>query len=835
MLQRTSHRFYRIAGTAMLALAAPLFWWVSDASQSVLIDPMLFVFSHTVVEMFAVVVAMLIFATGYQAILYQRNGAVVLLGIGFLGVGVLDFLHTMAYSGMPDALTPNSPQKSMYFWLAARLLAAVSLLVYVLLPKGGEISTTRKRWATACMLAAIAAISALGLLNPDQAPVLFVPGKGQTPLKVGLEWTVIALNLLTLMGLWQRRQYLVGEALSVLEFTAALAAVSELFFTQIGIIDMDLANAVGHVYKVAAYLFLLEATFNESMRRPLEIIQGQNLREKVALNAAPDGVLWVNSKGCILMANPAMKALTGYNPDELQGKGVDIFLPPSARGDDAQTMHRYFRDSQASTPGGVDLNLTHQDGHSLPVNLSLGNWVDGNEHHTIAYIRDLTERKKNEASLRHQASHDDLTGLANRWLFRLQLNDALVSAHNSRRQVAVLLIDLDHFKSVNDSFGHATGDTLLKKVGQRIQTYMRASDTLARMGGDEFGVLMADLSDVDIAVEQAKTLLVALQSVFVLGSEEVHTGASVGLTFFPMDGADGDTLLRYADMALYHAKGMGRGVYACYSPNMEKHVQEDMRLHARLKDALSHGRLQLHYQPQVDVQTGAIVAAEALLRWTDPVLGSVSPTRFIPVAEATGLILPLSQWVLDTACAQIAQWAQSGTPLRVAVNISAQQFRQRDFPQTVRETLDRHQVQARWLDIEITESVAMSQPTQAREQLNALARLGCSIALDDFGTGYSSLAYLKALPVNKLKIDKSFMDGIPSDANDAAIARAIIALAKSLGLQLVAEGVETNAQLAFLREFSCEAYQGWLFAKAMPADELNRLIQLNGVSPALPQ
>jgi len=323
---------------------------------------------------------------------------------------------------------------------------------------------------------------------------------------------------------------------------------------------------------------------------------------------------------------------------------------------------------------------------------------------------------------------------------------------------------------------------------------------------------------------------VALQSAFVLNDEQVYTGASVGLSFFPMDGTDADTLLRYADMALYHAKGIGRGVHACYSPDMEQHVQEDLRLHARLKDALAQGKLQLHYQPQVDVHSGQVVGAEALLRWNDPVLGHVSPARFIPVAEATGLILPLSQWVLDTACAQLARWARAGTPLRVAVNISAQQFRQPDFPQTVQQALQRHQVSAEWLDIEITESVAMSHPTQAREQLDALARLGCAIALDDFGTGYSSLAYLKALPVNKLKIDKSFMDGIPGDANDAAIARAIIALAKSLDLQLVAEGVETDAQLAFLRQFACETYQGWLFAKAMPADELSRLLGNQGPS-----
>jgi EAL domain-containing protein (putative c-di-GMP-specific phosphodiesterase class I) len=271
---------------------------------------------------------------------------------------------------------------------------------------------------------------------------------------------------------------------------------------------------------------------------------------------------------------------------------------------------------------------------------------------------------------------------------------------------------------------------------------------------------------------------------------------------------------------MYQAKQAGRGGFAFYSKEMDRRVHEDMQLHTRLKEAITQGGLALHYQPQVDVESGTIVGAEALLRWHDPVLGDVAPARFIPVAEATGLILPLSDWVLETACRQIAAWTQAGTPLRVAVNFSAQQFHQRNLPENVYAALQRTGAQAKWLDIEITESVAMSQPEQAREQLNALVALGCTVALDDFGTGYSSLGYLKALPVSKLKIDKSFMDGIPNDPNDVTLSRAIIALAHSLGLTLVAEGVETDAQLAFLRQYGCEVYQGWLFAKAMEASQL---------------
>jgi diguanylate cyclase (GGDEF)-like protein/PAS domain S-box-containing protein len=829
MPPKHSHPYQSAAGWSLLALALPLLWWVSHPTRQIVIEPMMFVFWHTAVEVFAVVVAMLIFVTGYRAILSTRKGAVLLLGVAFLGVGLLDFLHAMSYVGMPDAVTANSAQKSIFFWLAARMLAAGALLVYALLPPVPDVTNLKKRLALALMLAVVGVLGLVGLLWPDRVPALFIEGEGLTPLKVSLEWLIVALNLATIGALWHHRKELVRECVMALAFAAALSAVSELFVTLLGVVDKDGANVLGHLYKVAAYLYLFHATFNEALRRPLERLEVQHLREKVSLNAAPDGILWVDHTGRILMVNPAMETLTGYPASELVGQNVDIFLPAHLRARHAQSVRSYFTEPHPRAMGSMDLQLLRRDGQMRPVDISLGHWEDESTHHAIAYVRDLTERKKFEDSLRHQATHDELTGLPNRWWFRLQLNQALARAGRTGLRVAVLLLDLDYFKTVNDSFGPATGDALLVQVGTRIRSVLRENDTLARMGGDEFAILLIDLADVDEAVRVATKLLQSLQASYRLQDQDVYSGGSLGLAFYPDDAKDSDNLLRYADMAMYQAKQTGRGGYACYSPEMDQRVHEDMQLHTRLKEALAQGVLQLHYQPQVDVESGAIVGAEALLRWHDPVLGHVSPARFIPVAEATGLILPLSDWVLETACKQIATWTQDGTPLRVAVNVSAQQFRQRNLPEQVRAALARTGAQAEWLDIEITESVAMTQPEQAREQLNALVGLGCRIALDDFGTGYSSLAYLKALPVSKLKIDKSFMDGIPQDANDVAISRAIIALAHSLGLKLIAEGVETDAQLAFLRQYGCEIYQGWLFAKAMTAGDLTELLR---ASPA---
>lgn len=815
-----THPYQNAAGWTLLALAMPLLWWVSHPTRQIVIEPAQFVFWHSVAELFSVVVAMLVFVTGYRAILSSRKGAVVLLGVTFLGVGLLDFLHTMSYAGMPDAMTANTPQKSIFFWLAARLLAASAMLVYALLPVVPIVSVLKKRLALVMMLLVVGVLGWVGLFWPDRVPALFVQGQGLTPLKIGLEWLIIALNAATLVVLWRRRDVLANECVMAFGFAVALSAVSELFFTMLGVIDKDGANVLGHLYKLAAYLYLFHATFNESLRRPLERMEVQHLREKLILSAAPDGVLWVDDTGRILMVNPATEKLTGYFQSELMGQNVDIFLPAHLRARHAQSMRDYFIAPHSRAMGSIDLKLLRRDGQLLPVDISLGYWEDQGTRHAIAYIRDLTERNKLEESLRHQATHDELTALPNRWLFRLQLNQALARAGRTTLRVAVLFLDLDYFKTVNDSFGHATGDALLVQAGIRIRGVLRENDFLARLGGDEFAVLLTDLADIDEAVSVAAKLLISLQAAYRLQNQDVYLGGSLGLAFYPDDAQDSETLLRYADMAMYQAKQAGRGAYACYSQEMDRRVHEDMQLHTRLKEALAQGVLQLHYQPQVDVATGAMVGAEALLRWHDPVLGDVSPSRFIPVAEATGLILPLSDWVLEAACEQIAAWAHAGTPLRVAVNFSAQQFNQRNLPEKVRAALERTGAQARWLDIEITESVAMAQPEQAREQLNALVALGCSVALDDFGTGYSSLAYLKDLPVSKLKIDQSFMKGIPHDLDDVTIARAIIALAHSLGLTLVAEGVETQEQLEFLREYGCEAYQGWLFAKAMEAKDL---------------
>ncbi|MDZ4162998.1 MAG: EAL domain-containing protein, partial [Burkholderiales bacterium] len=431
-----------------------------------------------------------------------------------------------------------------------------------------------------------------------------------------------------------------------------------------------------------------------------------------------------------------------------------------------------------------------------------------------------------------QATHDRLTGLYNRWMFGEQLEQAIHQSQRSGLPLAVLLIDLDDFKAVNDGHGHAAGDEVLKEVARRLRAVLRAGDSLARLGGDEFTVLLRDLKDPSDALQVASKVVHTLSQPFSLQHFTVYPGGSVGVVCAPQDAEDADTLMRFADLAMYQAKENGRSTYATYAPNMSYRLDEKILLHERLKQALDNGLLTLHYQPQLVLPEGRMVGVEALLRWHDSELGDVSPERFIPVAESTGLMQALGDWVLETACRQIATWHQQGLNLRVAVNVSVQQFRQRDLVDRVSFLLQRWQVPPHLLELEVTESVAMIDTAQAAAMLGQLTALGVSVALDDFGMGHSSLAYLRDLPVSRLKIDRTFIRGVMHSDGDAVLAKAVIGLARTLGKTVVAEGVETQEQLDFLCQNNCQSYQGWLFSKAVAAHEVPLLLQR---SPPVPE
>jgi diguanylate cyclase (GGDEF)-like protein/PAS domain S-box-containing protein len=548
--------------------------------------------------------------------------------------------------------------------------------------------------------------------------------------------------------------------------------------------------------------------------------------ERTAIDAAPDGVLMVDARGIILKANPAMEVLSGYSRAEMEGQSVNMFMPERMRGKHADLIAGYFVQPVARPMGLVrQLQLLRNDGTMVPVDIALGHCSVAGEPAAVVFIRDMTEVRRLQDDMQYQATHDSLTGLANRWMFGQHFEQAILRASRSGHPLALLLLDLDDFKGINDAHGHPVGDQVLMEVARRLRGALRAGDVLSRLGGDEFTVLLPELPSLGHAQQVAEKLQRLLSAPCRLQGCEVRLGASIGLACYPADARDAETLMRYADLAMYAAKGRGRGVWAAYEPQMSQALAEKNQLHDRLKLAMERGGLALHYQPQVAVAGGGIVGVEALLRWHDPELGPISPERFIPVAVCSGLIQSLGDWVLDSACRQSALWAQAGTPVRISVNLSAQQFRQTELVDRLAQLMALHGTLPEMLELEITETEAMADPEMAREVLLRLRALGVSIALDDFGTGYSSLSYLRLLPVSRLKIDREFTRHIMSRPDDATLVRAVIALAHTLGLPVVAEGVETEGQLRFLRQHHCEVFQGWLYAPALPADEVGAMLR----------
>ena len=433
------------------------------------------------------------------------------------------------------------------------------------------------------------------------------------------------------------------------------------------------------------------------------------------------------------------------------------------------------------------------------------------------------EIKKQKDILFDQAHHDALTGLPNRVLFNDRLEHGIEQAKRHKTEIALFFIDLDHFKQINDSLGHQVGDKMLVAVTERLKAKIRKEDTLARLGGDEFTIIIEDMKEIqDVSHLAQKILEVLTQPVHIEG-HTLYISCSIGISLYPQDDTDANNLIKYADAAMYKAKEEGRNNFQFYSSEMTALALERVVMETNLRQALKNEEFILYYQSQIDANSGKLTGVEALIRWQHPALGLVSPMKFIALAEETGLIVEIDRWVMKTAMKQVTKWYQEGlAPSVLAINLSMRELRSNDFIEILQETMSDIGFKPEWLELEVTERQVMINPEEAISKLELISQMGIKIVIDDFGTGYSSLAYLKRLPVDKLKIDQSFVKGIPDDKDDIAIVKAIIALAKSLGLELIAEGVETDAQRDFLVEFGCENLQGYYYCEPMPSDEMEK-------------
>lgn len=539
---------------------------------------------------------------------------------------------------------------------------------------------------------------------------------------------------------------------------------------------------------------------------------------------ANDIILLMDDAGRIMEVNERAVKSYGYTYDELLRLTVRDLRAPEVLAD-------FNANWVCWNPEGLIFETIHRrkDGTVFPVEVSARLIEVEGGRFRQSVIRDITERKQHEERILYQATHDSLTGLPNRDLLLDRLTQAIAYARRRRTGLGVAFLGLDSFVSINDSLGHDAGDKLLRAVAERFETCVRDDDTVARYTGDEFVFILLDVSDENKVSSVAQKIMAAVSSPFMLDGRELFLTCSVGIALYPKDGEDAQALLKNANIALHRAKEHGNGSFQFYADEMNVKALERLMLENNLRHALERGELLLHYQPQVDIRTGRVIGMEALVRWQNPEFGLIPPAMFIPLAEETGLILEIGGWVLRTACAQNKAWQDSGLArLSIAVNFSARQFKQPNVVETVASVLMETGLDPGYLEIELTESMLMQDAEAAVATMRALGELGVRFSIDDFGTGYSSLSYLKRFPLNTLKIDRSFVQDVPGNPDDAAIARAIISMAHDLKLKVIAEGVENEAQRMFLQQHHCDEMQGYYFSRPVPAEEIATLLRETG-------
>jgi diguanylate cyclase (GGDEF)-like protein/PAS domain S-box-containing protein len=537
-----------------------------------------------------------------------------------------------------------------------------------------------------------------------------------------------------------------------------------------------------------------------------------------------EAILITDEKNSIVAVNNAFVQMSGYRSEEVQGKNPRLL---SSGRHDAEFYRAMWKDIDSHGYWQGEIWDKHKSGRIYPKWMSITTVRDdkGGVVNYISIARDTTEETEAEKNIHFLAYYDVLTGLPNRTLLRDRLGQMIAVSHRDGHQFALLFLDLDRFKYINDSMGHSVGDRLLQSVALRIQECVREGDTVARLGGDEFIVLLRE-AGASTASMVAQKLLSALATPYDLDGQVIATQASIGISVYPDHAQEADILIKNADMAMYRAKEEGRNNYQFFAPEMNFRVDLLFSMEKDLRLALERGEFFLQYQPQVELASGALSGIEALIRWKHPVKGMVSPAEFIPVAEETGQIIAVGEWVLRAACTQMARWRKDGLhDLTMAVNLSIRQLRQPTLGEFVKEMLQESGLEARYLELEITEGIMMGDNQAAMHFLNEMHELGVQLSIDDFGTGFSSLNYLKKLPVNKLKIDKSFIRDIETDEGDAAIIRSIISLGHRLNLKVVAEGVETQEQLDFLRIRGCDEMQGYFYSRPLAADAFMEFVK----------
>jgi len=756
----------------------------------------------------------------------------------------MDLIHMLLYKGM-NVFIEGTGNIAIQFWLSSRFMEASLLLIAPLLA-----FTKRKPYLIFYSYGLLSIIFCSIIFN-GFFPVSFIEGQGLTPFKIYSEYTIDVILALAIYILYKHAALVSVEEKLYITLAIIFTMMAEIAFT-FYISVYGFSNFIGHILKLFSFWLIFQAIVVINLKRPYAILHASNKRFKnlfehsevsiweedfselmIALDELRSGgitslkqylsehqdVAWqLATKIKVINVNEATLVLfkAKSREDFIQridmsfGLGaIDVFIDSLSAIWNQQTTFR--SEANFKTFDGKEIKAIVS--YQLPQSLS--------EYNSVAVsIIDITQQKDNEAIIRHQANYDFLTGLANRNLFSDRISHALDIAERTKNQLVLLYLDLDGFKHINDSQGHEFGDDLLKQVSQRIIHSVRKSDTVARLGGDEFAVLLPDNNVLQDIEDVVKKILNNLSKPYDIGNIKAYISTCIGITMYPKDGETPTTLLRKADSAMYKAKARGANNFQFFTPEMDLEAHKRMKLEHALRSALKNKELSIHYQPIVNIEKDCISHAEALLRWHNPTLGMIPPSDFIPLAEELGLIHGIGEFVLRNACQQAVVW-QNTLPNApgIAINLSCQQFNNNKIVPLIKSILDESGLTVEKLTLEITESLLMQEEYSPLAQLKQLRELGVELSIDDFGTGYSSLSYLKRFPLTALKIDRSFIIDLPDDHENNSLVKAILLMAESLNLHVIAEGVEEAAQKAFLMNANCKYIQGYLYSKPLPEKE----------------
>jgi len=578
--------------------------------------------------------------------------------------------------------------------------------------------------------------------------------------------------------------------------------------------------------KVAERTRELEKEIAERKKSEEALRESEEKMQKIT-SSAPNAIIMLDSGGRISFWNPASEKIFGYKEEEVMGRDFHLLIVPRKHYEAFKKGFQKFSESGSGPVVGSTIEITalKKDGTEFPVEVSVSAVRIKGRWNAIGVVRDITERKRSEETIRRMAYHDHLTGLPNRLLLMDRIEQAIAAARRHGKKAALLYMDLDRFKDVNDTMGHHVGDELLKAVARRLTETIRGGDTVARDGGDEFTVLLQDINRTEDVSRVTEKIFRAFETPFMIDGREFFINVSIGVSIYPDDGEDEKTLLKNADIAMYQAKDAGRNNCKFFTPEMNERIVRRLDLEKRLKRAVEKEEFLPYYQPQIDLKTGEVTGVEVLLRWQDPERGLVPPGDFITLAEETGLTVPIGEWVMRKACEQSILWQKKGLKaVNIATNFSMRQFREKDFFKAVVRVLEETGLDPGYLEIELTESILMDDVEHVIKTLHEFKSLGVRLAIDDFGTGYSSLEYLRKMPIDMLKIDRSFVRDITTNESDAAIAEMVVNIGHTLDIEVIAEGVETEEQLKLLKEMGCDRMQGFLVARPMPAGDVEAFL-----------